>query len=95
MSIKYYGIKIIAIYKYLLSLNIDEYHETMPYINSKIIEDFNKYEIEVTQSVYMRDCQKDDNYVELLFNLIKEYYEFKPYEKQSKFSQCEFLVSKK
>ena len=54
MSIKYNGLKVIEIYKYLLSLNISENHETMPYINSKIFDDFNKYELDITQQVYKK-----------------------------------------
>ena len=52
MSIQYNGIKVMKIYEYLLSLNIDEYHETMPYINSKIFGYFNKYEMFLVHSAY-------------------------------------------
>ena len=53
MQIEYYGIKVIEIYKYLLSLNLDDENEKYPYINSKIIEDFNNYEQRVTEKVYI------------------------------------------
>ena len=82
MMIRYNGAKVIEIYKYLLSLNISEYHETMPYINSKIFEDFNNYELLVTQSVYSNHTSIDDDYVDLLYNLINEYNQFKLYENQ-------------
>ena len=87
MSIKYNGEKVIEIYKYLLSLKIDENHETMPYINSKIFEDFNRYEMEVTQKVYTKNTIIDDNYIELLLNLINDYNEFKKYKNQSELTK--------
>jgi hypothetical protein len=79
MQIGYYGIKVIEIYKYLLSLNLDEENEKYPYINSKIIEDFNNYEQKVTQWVYQKDRKPDDSYVEILYNLIDNYNFFKKY----------------
>ena len=49
MSIQHNGPKVIDIYHYLLSINIGEEHYTMPYLNSKIMEDFNYYIRHVTQ----------------------------------------------
>lgn len=83
MSIQYNGEKVISIYKYLLSLNIDEEHETMPFINSKIFEDFNRYEKTVTQSVYLKDTKIDDDYVDKLFHLLSTYLEFEKYKDQA------------
>ena len=83
MSIQTGGSKVISIYKYLLSLNIDEEHETMPFINSKIFEDFNRYEQYVTQSVYLKDTKIDDDYVEKLFKLMSTYLEFEKYKDQA------------
>ena len=83
MSIQYNGFKVIEIYKYLLSIHIDEYNEIMPYINSKIFEDFNHYEINLTQNVYMAGFKADDKYVEELFKFIELYSEFSRYEDQS------------
>ena len=44
MSIQYNGLKVIDIYKYILSLNLADDNEFLPYINSKIMDDFNNYE---------------------------------------------------
>lgn len=82
MMIRYNGPKVIEIYKYLLSLNISEDHEKFPYINSKILEDFNRYELIITQSVYNKSEQIDDNFVDMLYKLINEYNQFKLYENQ-------------
>ena len=75
-SIYFDGDKVIDIYRYILSLNIDEYDEDFPYFNSRIYEDFNRYIMYVTQGVYSKEVRVDDAYVEKLFKLIDTYYEF-------------------
>lgn len=75
-SIYYDGDKVIDIYRYILSLKIDEYDEDFPYFNSRIYSDFNNYITHVTQGVYSKDVHVDDEYVEQLFKLIDTYYEF-------------------
>ena len=67
----------IAIYKYLLSLNITEDHETMPFVNYNIIEDLNLFEGSMVHSVYSTDFEVNDTYCENLFNLIKLIEEFR------------------
>lgn len=75
-SIYYDGDKVIEIYRYILSLKIDEYDEDFPYFNSRIYSDFNNYITHVTQGVYSKDVHVDDEYVAQLFKLIDTYYEF-------------------
>ena len=75
----YNGYKVIEIYKYLLSLNLEDDNEIFPYINSRIMQDFNDYEIGVTQSVYMGDFQASQDYVELIYKLIDAYEVIKQY----------------
>ena len=75
-SIYFDGDKVIDIYRYILSLNIDEYDEDFPYFNSRIYEDFNRYIMYVTQGVYSKEVRVDDAYVEKIFKLIDTYYEF-------------------
>ena len=89
MSIRYYGVEVLDIYRYLLSLHISEDHETMPYINSNIIEDFNRYISYMTQSVYRKDVTVSDQDVDHFFQVIQTYYEFQPYEKQSTLNRLE------
>lgn len=89
MSIQFYGEKVIEIYKYLLSLNLSEDLETMPYINSNIIEDFNRYIGFLTQSAYLNSQQIDDDYIKKIYDLIKHYYEFKKYESQSELGKIQ------
>ena len=84
MSIQHNGPKVIDIYHYLLSINIGEEHYTMPYLNSKIMEDFNYYIRHVTQYCYISGSEFDDSYVDLLEKLIEEYYKFEEYD-----SYCE------
>lgn len=84
MNIEYYGFKVIDIYKYLLSLNLDDNNELLPYINSKIIADFNKYEQFITQNVYFNNFTCDDNYIKLIESLIENYYYFSKYRDNSK-----------
>lgn len=64
------GYKVIEIYKYLLSLNLEDDNEIFPYINSRIMKDFNDYEIDITQSVYMGDFQTSQDYIDLIYKLI-------------------------
>lgn len=75
-SIYYDGAKVIDIYRYILSLKIDEYDEDFPYFNSRIYNDFNLYITHVTQGVYSSDVHVDDVYVDKLFSMIDTYYEF-------------------
>lgn len=89
MSIRYYGVEVLDIYRYLLSLHISEDHETMPYINSNIIEDFNRYISYMTQSVYRKDVTVSDQDVNHFFQVIQTYYEFQPYEKLSALNRLE------
>ena len=89
MSIRYYGVEVLDIYRYLLSLHISEDHETMPYINSNIIEDFNRYISYMTQSVYRKDVTVSDQDVNHFFHVIQTYYEFQPYEKLSALNRLE------
>lgn len=89
MSIRYYGVEVLDIYRYLLSLHISEDHETMPYINSNIIEDFNRYISYMTQSVYRKDVTVSDQDVDHFFHVIQTYYEFQPYEKLSALNRLE------
>lgn len=89
MSIRYYGVEVLDIYRYLLSLHISEDHETMPYINSNIIEDFNRYISYMTQSVYRKDVTVSDQDVDHFFHVIQTYYEFQIYEKQSTLNRLE------
>lgn len=64
-------------------------HETMPYINSNIIEDFNRYISYMTQSVYRKDVTVSDQDVNHFFQVIQTYYEFQPYEKLSALNRLE------
>lgn len=72
-SIKLYGDKVLVIYKYILSLNLDDTNEDMPFINSKILYDINSYEQTITQSVYFGDSEPDNEYVDKLLNFISFY----------------------
>ena len=49
LCIKIFSWICIEIYKYVLSLNLADDNEDYPYINSKIIDDFNKYINYITQ----------------------------------------------
>ena len=64
---------VIDIFKYILSLNLNDENEEFPYINSKIFESFNKYEQMVTQKVYS-GANFDDSYIEKIYKLIEDYY---------------------
>ena len=77
MHIDFYGEKVITIYKYLLSINIPEGHEEMPFVSYNIIEDINIHEQMVTQSVYSEDFEVNDTYCDRLFDLIELYDEFR------------------
>ena len=72
---------VIDIFKYILSLNIEEENEEFPYINSKIFEAFNKYEQFVTQKVY-GGFRFDDVYIEKIFKLIDDYNFMSQYKNQ-------------
>ena len=77
MHIDFYGEKVITIYKYLLSLNIPEGYDTMPYINCNIIQDLNMYEGMFIHSVYSSDFEVNDTYCDRLFDLIDLIEEFR------------------
>ena len=87
MMARYNGYKVIEIYKYLLSLNLEDDNELFPYINSKIMEDFNHYEMHITQSPYMHDLQTNQDYVELIYKLIDAYEVIKQYSSKTELSQ--------
>ena len=80
MSIQYNGLKVIDIYKYILSLNLADDNEFLPYINSKIMDDFNNYEQYLLFSPFMNKFKLDDNYIELIIKLINDYSFFSKYE---------------
>ena len=84
MSIRYNGSKVIEIYKYLLSLNLDDDNDFLPYINSKIIDDFNKYEQDILFIPFMNDFKADDNYIDVIVKLIDDYNFFFKYKDNAK-----------
>ncbi len=73
MDLIYGDSKVMDIFKYILSLNLDDENEDYPYINSRIFNAFNIYEQKVTQSVYSKG-EFNDDYVELLYKLMDDYY---------------------
>lgn len=87
MNMKYNGPHVIDIYKYLISLDLTEFEDELPYLASNIFEDFNRHIIDITQGVYSRNVKADDSYVELLFGLIDDYYYFKQYENKGKYNK--------
>ena len=69
---------VIDIFKYILSLNFKDEDYEYGYINSKIFDAFNKYELKITQSIHSKDennIKYGDNYVDMLVKLIEDYYE--------------------
>ena len=66
MHIQYDGLKVLEIYKYVLSLNLADDNEDYPYINSKIIDDFNKYINYITTTPFMNKFKCNDAYIELI-----------------------------
>ena len=74
----YGGPKVMDISKYILELNLDDENEEFPYINSKIFSAFNRYEQNITQSVYL-GSKFDDDYIETLYKMIDDYYIFNKY----------------
>lgn len=87
MIASFNGFKVIEIYKYLLSLNLEDDNELLPYINSKIIDDFNHYEQNITQSPYMKDFQANPEYIELIYKLIEAYEYIKQYSSKSQLTK--------
>lgn len=71
--------RVIEIFKYLLSLDLTDDFEPMPYLISKIFKSFNDYEMMLTQYCYLKDTNLSSGYVESLFSLINDYYFFKKY----------------
>ena len=87
------GFKVIEIYKYLLSLNLEDDNELLPYVNSTIMSDFNRYEINITQAPYMGDFQANQDYVELIYKLIDAYNIIKQYSDKTKLSKIKPDIS--
>ncbi len=71
--------RVIEIFKYLLSLDLADNFEPMPYLISKIFKSFNDYEMMLTQYCYLKDANLNSEYVKNLFSLINDYYFFKKY----------------
>ncbi len=71
--------RVIEIFKYLLSLDLTDDFEPMPYLISKIFKSFNDYEMMLTQYCYLKDANLNSEYVKSLFSLINDYYFFKKY----------------
>ncbi len=68
--------RVIEIFKYLLSLDLTDDFEPMPYLISKIFKSFNDYEMMLTQYCYLKDANLNSEYVKSLFSLINDYYSF-------------------
>ena len=66
MSMYYGSYKVKEIYKYLLTVDVDE--EIFPTLKSNIFEDFNRYEIQITQAFYMGGFQINDSVIEKLYD---------------------------
>lgn len=75
--------RVIEIFKYLLSLDLTDDFEPMPYLISKIFKSFNDYEIMLTQYCYLKDANLNSEYVKSLFSLINDYYFFINYAKNA------------
>lgn len=73
MNIQYNGLKVMEIYKYILSLNLSDDNQNLPYINSKIMDDFNHYIMKITSTPFMKNSKIDDNYIDLIIKLINDY----------------------
>ena len=73
--------RVIEIFKYLLSLDLTDDFEPMPYLISKIFKSFNDYEMMLTQYCYLKDANLNSEYVKSLFSLINDYYFFRKYAK--------------
>lgn len=71
--------RVIEIFKYLLSLDLTDDFEPMPYLISKIFKSFNDYEMMLTQYCYLKDANLNSEYVKSLFSLINDYYFFIKY----------------
>ena len=79
--------RVIEIFKYLLSLDLTDDFEPMPYLISKIFKSFNDYEMMLTQYCYLKDATLNSEYVKSLFSLINDYYFFKKYMKNAALTQ--------
>ncbi len=79
MHIRYFGEKLIPIYKYLLENNVS-FDDSYINIKDYIFSDLNRYEQEVTQGVYTGGVKFDDNYVQKIINLINNYNYFRKYD---------------
>ena len=75
--------RVIEIFKYLLSLDLTDDFEPMPYLISKIFKSFNDYEMMLTQYCYLKDANLNSEYVKSLFSLINNYYFFINYAKNA------------
>lgn len=75
--------RVIKIFKYLLSLDLTDDFEPMPYLISKIFKSFNDYEMMLTQYCYLKDANLNSEYVKSLFSLINDYYFFINYAKNA------------
>ena len=75
--------RVIEIFKYLLSLDLTDDFEPMPYLISKIFKSFNDYEMMLTQYCYLKDANLNSWYVKSLFSLINDYYFFIKYAKNA------------
>lgn len=75
MGINRFGTKVIEIYQYMLSYDLDD--EDISLYKSTIFKDFYDYEQEVTQEPYFKDCKIDDFYIEKFDELIKNYNKLK------------------
>ena len=71
--------RVIEIFKFLLSLDLTDDFEPMPYLISKIFKSFNDYEMMLTQYCYLKDANLNIEYVKKLFSLINDYYFFIKY----------------
>lgn len=75
--------RVIEIFKFLLSLDLTDDCEPMPYLISKIFKSFNDYEMMLTQYCYLKDANLNSEYVKSLFSLINDYYFFIKYAKNA------------
>lgn len=79
--------RVIEIFKYLLSLDLTDDFEPMPYLISKIFKSFNDYEMMLTQYCYLKDANLNSEYVKSLFSLINDYYSFINYAENGTLTQ--------
>ena len=79
--------RVIEIFKYLLSLDLTDDFEPMPYLISKIFKSFNDYEMMLTQYCYLKDANLNSEYVKSLFSLINDYYFFIKYAENGTLTQ--------